>query len=832
MHILTSRQLFWACAGAALLMINGCGGGASPTQASAQTISFTAPGDQKLGQAAPALVATSSSGLAVSFVSYSTDVCTVSGNSVSLLSAGTCKLGAAQAGNVNFAAAEASQSFNVALGAQSISFVSPGNRAFTRQPITLLANASSGLLVTFASSTPSVCTVNGNALSLLALGTCNLNASQTGNASYAAAAAVSNSFVIAAAMAAQTISFNVPANPTLGAAPLPLVASASSGLVVSFVSTTTALCSVSGNTTTPLSPTTTTPLLTLLGAGNCMVVASQSGDLVFAGAAPVLINIVVLPTAQSITLAPPGPQRLGTAPAPLLASATSALPVVIASTTPSVCSATGNTLVLVSAGTCSLTANQPGNINFAAAAPVSQSFSVVAALAPQSINFSAPANATLGTPPAALVASASSGLTVSLVSTTPTVCTVNGNSLGLVAVGPCSITASQLGNATYEAAASVTRVVTVLPAVAVPPAPSAQTITFNTPGPQRLGTTPATLVATSSSGLVVSFVSTTTAVCTVNGSAGNTLSLLAAGTCSITASQAGNAVFAAAAPVVGSFAVVAVAPPLAQVITFAPLGAQQLGTTPPALVATSSSGLLVSFASLTTSVCIPSGNTLNLLATGTCSISASQAGNSIYAAAAGVTQSFTVVPAAPAPIELLANGGFEVAPGPGQIAFGWRGVSSVPATLATDARTGTKSLAMAVPDPGFGGSGLVQNNVDDGGLAPVLGLYVGKTTTLTFWAKGNASITGNVNFSLRYLTSTGVILNPVINTSFGSLINASTWTKITLNGPAIPALTSAIFVEMTLAVGPTGVTVNPDGSVTNYGQAKVLIDDMSVTVPP
>ena len=139
---------------------------------------------------------------------------------------------------------------------------------------------------------------------------------------------------------------------------------------------------------------------------------------------------------------------------------------------------------------------------------------------------------------------------------------------------------------------------------------------------------------------------------------------------------------------------------------------------------------------------------------------------------------------------------------------------------------------MAVPDPGFGGSGLVQNAVDDGGLPSILGLHVGKTTVLTFWAKGNASITGNVNFSLRYLNSIGVILNPVINTSFGSRINASTWSLITLSGPAIPATTSAIFLEMTLAVGPTGPTINPDGSFTDYGQAAVLIDDVSVRVVP
>ncbi|MDZ7592900.1 MAG: hypothetical protein U5L05_19950, partial [Rubrivivax sp.] len=58
---------------------------------------------------------------------------------------------------------------------------------------------------------------------------------------------------------------------------------------------------------------------------------------------------------------------------------------------------------------------------------------------------------------------------------------------------------------------------------------------------------------------------------------------------------------------------------------------------------------------------------------------------------------------------------------------------------------------------------------------------------------------------------------------------------------AIPANTSAIFLEMTLAVGPTGVQppgtcgVDPITGVPNpcdNGQANVLIDDVSVTVVP
>jgi hypothetical protein len=78
-----------------------------------------------------------------------------------------------------------------------------------------------------------------------------------------------------------------------------------------------------------------------------------------------------------------------------------------------------------------------------------------------------------------------------------------------------------------------------------------QTITFNNPGTQTVGT-PLTLVATASSGLTVSLASQTTSVCTVSGA---TATFLTAGTCTIQATQAGNATYAAATPVTDSFTV-------------------------------------------------------------------------------------------------------------------------------------------------------------------------------------------------------------------------------------------------------------------------------------
>ncbi len=79
-----------------------------------------------------------------------------------------------------------------------------------------------------------------------------------------------------------------------------------------------------------------------------------------------------------------------------------------------------------------------------------------------------------------------------------------------------------------------------------------------------------------------------------------------------------------------------------QTITFGPLSNQVLGAAPFAVSATASSGLAVSFNSQTTGVCTVSGNIVTLGAVGTCTIQATQGGNTNYAAATPVNQSFQV----------------------------------------------------------------------------------------------------------------------------------------------------------------------------------------------
>src|SRR5262249_56907043 len=101
----------------------------------------------------------------------------------------------------------------------------------------------------------------------------------------------------------------------------------------------------------------------------------------------------------------------------------------------------------------------------------------------------------------------------------------------------------------------------------------------------------------------VRFSVTTAGNCSSGGTRGATITLLAAGTCTVQADQAGNASFLPAPSVSRSFVVSKVS----QTISFAGSPGKTLLQSPVAISATASSKLPVTFASLTPAVCTTSG---------------------------------------------------------------------------------------------------------------------------------------------------------------------------------------------------------------------------------
>ncbi len=164
-----------------------------------------------------------------------------------------------------------------------------------------------------------------------------------------------------------------------------------------------------------------------------------------------------------------------------------------------------------------------------------------------------------------------------------------------------------------------------------------QTITFNPLADHFVNDAPFTITATASSNLSVAF--NYSGVCSVSGSTVTLSGVI--GTCSITATQAGDATYAPATAVARSFNIAA---QLSQTITFDPIPDHFVADAPFLITAMASSGLSVTVTSLTTSVCTISNNLVTLLTAGTCTLRASQAGDATYTAAPNIDRSFTVKP--------------------------------------------------------------------------------------------------------------------------------------------------------------------------------------------
>ena len=714
-----------------------------------QTITFAALGGKTYGDAPFAVSATASSGLTVSFSSLTTAVCTVAGSTVTIVAAGDCTVRASQAGNATWnAATPVDQGFTVAKKAQTITFGTLADKTFDQSPITVTATASSGLPVSFASQTTSVCTsggTNGATITFVTPGSCTVRASQAGNANWSAAPNVDQDFEVG--KGTQTITFAALGGKTYGDAPFAVSATASSGLTVSFSSLTTAVCTVAGST------------VTIVAAGDCTVRASQAGNATWNAATPVDQGFTVAKKAQTITFGTLADKTFDQSPITVTATASSGLPVSFASQTTSVCTSGGTngaTITFVTPGSCTVRASQAGNANWSAAPNVDQDFEV--GKGTQTITFAALGGKTYGDAPFAVSATASSGLTVSFSSLTTAVCTVAGSTVTIVAAGDCTVRASQAGNATWNAATPVDQGFTV--------AKKAQTITFGTLADKTFDQSPITVTATASSGLPVSFASQTTSVCTSGGTNGATITFVTPGSCTVRASQAGNANWSAAPNVDQDFEV----GKGTQTITFAALGGKTYGDAPFAVSATASSGLTVSFSSLTTAVCTVAGSTVTIVAAGDCTVRASQAGNATWNAATPVDQGFTVAKKAQTiTFGTLADKTFDQSP----ITVTATASSGLPVSFASQTTSvctsgGTNGATITFVTPGSCTVRASQAGNANWSAAPNVDqdFEVGKgTQTITFAALGGKTY-GDAPFAVSATASSGLTV------SFSSLTTA------------------------------------------------------------
>ena len=240
----------------------------------------------------------------------------------------------------------------------------------------------------------------------------------------------------------------------------------------------------------------------------------------------------------------------------------------------------------------------------------------------------------------ALSASSTSGLPISYSSFDATVASITGNLVTILKPGTVTITASQGGDGSYNAALSVEQTLTVNKAD--------QTITFNPLPTKIFGDASFTINATSTSSLPVTFISSDATVASVSG---NTITILKAGTVSITAKQAGDATYNAAPDL---------SQPLTinkadQIITFNTIADKKLTDPSFSLISTASSSLQVVFTTTSAKITLV-GSQVTIVSAGRASIKAAQAGNANYNAAADVIKSFCIQPTKPTISTSLGSG--------------------------------------------------------------------------------------------------------------------------------------------------------------------------------
>ena len=203
---------------------------------------------------------------------------------------------------------------------QTITFTNPGPKVFGTTP-TLTATASSGLTPSFTSATTGVCTITtGGELAFLSTGDCTINANQAGDATYAAAPEVQQTFTVT--QGATTLALINPASVVYGAGILVSVTVTVTGATNPSSPIGTVTVTAGGQTCTATLTAATNPdstgdcTLTLVPSGDSQTVtATYNGSPVYGGS--IATNTVtVTPAATATTLSS------SANPAPLGASVT------------------------------------------------------------------------------------------------------------------------------------------------------------------------------------------------------------------------------------------------------------------------------------------------------------------------------------------------------------------------------------------------------------------------------------------------------------------------------------------------------------------------------
>ena len=213
---------------------------------------------------------------------------------------------------------------------------------------------------------------------------------------------------------------------------------------------------------------------------------------------------------------------------------------IVITTTPKICVAEGTLLKLLTIGDCSFTVSTPRTKDYLAKS-IYQSQAIADARKPATLFVEKIANQQAKNLPITLELPKvySSGLSavehIIPKSITPDICETGGYILKIVSGGTCSITYKSLGNTSYLPSETYTQTILI--------EKQAQMISFQPIQSVDINSKALDLIAIASGKGGIVFSTTSTGICSITGS---TLSLIKAGNCSVTATQAGTTTLAPA----------------------------------------------------------------------------------------------------------------------------------------------------------------------------------------------------------------------------------------------------------------------------------------------
>jgi hypothetical protein len=251
-----------------------------------QTITADPVADVEVSEAFFSVNAKASSGLMIQASSTTPQVCQISLLLIAVLSkAGKCTLTFTQPGNASFnAASPVTLNFNVTKMTQEISTSDDPELKFLDKTQKISWDSSSGLDVTLTSLTPRTCTVLRDTLTLLAIGTCEIQGTQAGNDEYLPADPYSFKYEIV--KAAQEIEFDRIGDVRVDKMYVDLEAysnASDENIKPVYKTSTPTVCEIEDDR------------VLLLAAGECTVLASHPGTAVYAAAPEVSQTFNVLP---------------------------------------------------------------------------------------------------------------------------------------------------------------------------------------------------------------------------------------------------------------------------------------------------------------------------------------------------------------------------------------------------------------------------------------------------------------------------------------------------------------------------------------------------------